>query len=405
MSLVPKFVTARYASTYAITTYDAPFKFVLSHDNIRNSFLNTFVGGNIISSTPLDTAMNPIDGFKKLRVFLSSDETTNIVRKLSEIPNSYVVCPAKSPYRKDKRATKFFSDVLESFGDLEKALPKPKYEGAVVCICELDNKDLALVEMQVVPQDLWDRRALAYVAAFYANQISKGEKWDAIKKVICVNILGGGRADEPHWCDKPHEYKRHYKFQDQLNPTNYIDGIELIQYSIMNTPKIVPDKAQQDWLTFFKNAYAMSEVDVAGQIITPEVLQAFEKVRLRDLPQDVMKAYQVQDKEFAIYADHTAGEIRRAVTAAEQEKKALAQKLAVVEQEKDAERVKAEQEKEALAAATKKAEQKAAALEQKLAEAEQKLAAQVEATPKKQNTVAAKSEQEARMEIDETKAK
>ena len=56
-------------------------------------------------------------------------------------------------------------------------------------VCLLDTGDYAMVEMQVIPQNYWDRRALAYVAAFYGNQLRKGGKWEHhIKKVIGVNI-------------------------------------------------------------------------------------------------------------------------------------------------------------------------------------------------------------------------
>jgi hypothetical protein len=58
------------------------------------------------------------------------------------------------------------------------------------------------------------------VAAFYGNQLRRGDKkkWEQhIKKVIGINILGGGKDDKVS--------KR------------YIDGIELIQYSIMSAPE------------------------------------------------------------------------------------------------------------------------------------------------------------------------
>ena len=70
--------------------------------------------------------------------------------------------------------------------------------------------------MQVLPQNCWDKRALAYVAAFYGNQLRKCEAWKDIRKVIGINILGGGKSDEVHWKGTG-QYERCYKFQDQLH--------------------------------------------------------------------------------------------------------------------------------------------------------------------------------------------
>lgn len=41
----------------------------------------------------------------------------------------------------------------------------------------------------MVPKDYWDRRDLAYIAAFYGNQLRKGEGWHHIKRVIGINVL------------------------------------------------------------------------------------------------------------------------------------------------------------------------------------------------------------------------
>ena len=64
-----------------------------------------------------------------------------------------------------------------NFEDIEKAFPKAKYNGTMDFVCKLANGDFSLVEMQVLPKDNWDERALAYAAAFYGKQIGKGQNW------------------------------------------------------------------------------------------------------------------------------------------------------------------------------------------------------------------------------------
>jgi predicted transposase/invertase (TIGR01784 family) len=176
-------------------------------------------------------------------------------------------------------------------------------------VCQLSTGDYAMVEMQVIPQDHWDRRALAYAAAFYGNQLFKGDEWKHIRRVVGVNILGGGKDNLVHWKDTPGQFIRHYKIQEQLHlPARYIDGIELIQYSIMNARGIsLEEKEMQDWITFFSKAHYMSEEDVHEQITTPAVLRAFELSKIQKLPREVLVSYEEQDRDYDRYSEHTHG--------------------------------------------------------------------------------------------------
>ena len=118
--------------------------------------------------------------------------------------------------------------------------------------------------------------------------------------------------DQAHWTDTPGQYVRHYKVQEQLNkdtpglPQRYIPGLELYQYSIMNAPDNGhPDPEKQDWITFLKRAHRMTQEEVTTSIKTPEVLQAFQKAKLDNLPRKVRKQYVAQDLEFDRYSDLT----------------------------------------------------------------------------------------------------
>lgn len=301
---------------YTTPTYDAAFKWVLSDNNIRPSFFHAFIPGlNIQTSERLDEHMNPIEKLQNLRDFIHKDTTLSTIKKLSG-SGAYVVNPAKSGKKideKDDKATAFLTEMVGRFDEIKTSFPKARYDGTMDFVCQLESGGYALVEMQVIPQDYWDRRALAYVAAFYGNQLSRGKEWKDIRKVIGVNILGGGKDDKVHWSDTPGHFMRHYKFEDQLNGKNrFIDGIELIQYSIMQAPT-VPDREKQDWFTFFKEARYMSEDDVKSKIKTPAVLQAFERAKISKLPQSVQTAYEAEDQEYDRYSQHTAEQVTKGI--------------------------------------------------------------------------------------------
>ena len=180
-------------------------------------------------------------------------------------------------------------------------------------VCKLDNGEFSLVEMQVLPKDYWDERTLAYAALFYGKQLCKGQDWPDIRKVYAINILGGGTREHAHWPETPEQYMRHYRFQEQLHKEScerFIDGIELIQCSVMNAPDALSSEDQnqerRDWITFFKRAALMNEDQVKSEIHTPAVLNAFKMARLSHLPKKVKCQYDAQNELNNQVSQHTA---------------------------------------------------------------------------------------------------
>ena len=231
-----------HSQVYGIATYDALFKYVLSDDNVRPSFFKAFIPGlSIVRSERLDDHMHPVQKLQLLRSFLHLNDTTDTVKRLSSDKTVYIGRKVKKGKKTvdelDQEATDFLNKLLGHFEKIQAAFPEPRYNGTMDFVCELSTGEYTMVEMQVIPEDHWDRRALAYVGAFYGNQLMRGEHFKHIRKVIGINILGGGKNDLRHWSDTPNQYVRHYKIQEQLHtPARYMDGIELIQYSIMNAP-------------------------------------------------------------------------------------------------------------------------------------------------------------------------
>jgi predicted transposase/invertase (TIGR01784 family) len=311
-------LTRSHPQVYGIATYDALFKYVLSEDRIRPSFFKAFIPDlDIVKSERLDDHMQPVQRFQLLRAFLHSEETTETVKRLSKEKTTMFVGRSSKRGREpiheeDKEATAFLQDILGRFEEIQSAFPDSKYNGTMDFVCELSSGDFTMVEMQVIPQDYWDRRALAYVGAFYGNQLMRGEHFKHIKKVIGINILGGGKDNLAHWVETPTQFVRHYKVQEQLHkPARYMDGIEIIQYSIMNAPKANSNQEQQDWITFFKEGHDMTEKDVKKRIKTPAVLEAFKRSKIKELPAKVLKNYEAEDQEYDRYSQFTIEQVAK----------------------------------------------------------------------------------------------
>ncbi len=267
----------------------------------------------IQSSERLDERMSPLQSLQLLSHFLHDKGTSNTVKSLSS-SGAYVVrgrAGRKGSRTKDDNATAFLHEIAGRFEEIRDAFPQPCYDGKMDFACKLSSGEYALVEVQVFPEDDWDRRALTYVAAFYGNQLNKGGQWKHIRKVIGVNILGGGKEKKVAWSDCPGNHMRHYKLEDQLNDKGrFIDGIELIQYSIMHAPAVV-DKEKNDWITFFKKAHEMTQDEVKAQITTPAVLLAFELSKFSALPADVRASYEAEGREYDRYSQHTAEQVSK----------------------------------------------------------------------------------------------
>jgi hypothetical protein len=75
----------------------------------------------------------------------------------------------------------------------------------------------------------------------------------------------------------------------------------------------------KDWLTFLSRAHLMNKEDVAAEIKTPAVLQAFELAEISKLPAEVRASYEAQVNEFDRYSQQTAEEISKATKTAKLE--------------------------------------------------------------------------------------
>jgi predicted transposase/invertase (TIGR01784 family) len=92
------------------------------------------------------------------------------------------------------------------------------------------------------------------------------------------------------------------------------------------------NQERKDWMTFLFRAHEMTEEDVAAQIKTPAVLEAFKLAKLSTLPDDVRAAYEAEVREHDRYAQHKAELIRTAKI--EVARKLLAMNLTVDQIEK-----------------------------------------------------------------------
>lgn len=304
--LQPEYSKEYDSQTYGVATYDALFKKVLSEEDIRSSFLHALLPGvNVLNSERLDDSMNPVKDFQLLRKFVNDNDTLEIVNNLRNSSGIEVRIQSDNTkkFTLNKKGTKFLVEILKNFGDIIRGFPTEDYDGKMDFVCRLDSGEYALVETQIVKQDFWDMRALAYIASFYGKQIRRGGDWRDIKRVIGINILGGGTHIHNPWLNDSNHLLRHYRFQEQINNGSlFLDGLELYQYSLANITKDNLTQEQRDWLIFLREGFTKTTADVE-KIETPAVRRAFERARLDKLSPSEMAAYRKEDEKYRLYSE------------------------------------------------------------------------------------------------------
>jgi predicted transposase/invertase (TIGR01784 family) len=141
-----------------------------------------------------------------------------------------------------------------------------------------------IVEMQVLPEEFFDKRVLYYAAKAYSQQLNKGEKYHKLKPVIFLGILNFKFTTDSHYlsthCIHNIETKEHilrdFRFTFAELPKFNKTELEL---------QTVEDK----WLFFLKNAKKLTAIP---EIIREAAIrEAFEIVNALNWDQETLDLY------------------------------------------------------------------------------------------------------------------
>jgi predicted transposase/invertase (TIGR01784 family) len=279
-------------------TYDRIAKYVLSEDeSVRVDILRAFTGISTLSSaTQLDEHYNPFDPLHNLRKLINSTSSQNLfdtIRNSSTIELSIDGKP-------NKQAPEILRGLSILYGDLSHAFPDGRYRSTVDFLCETDFGYIT-IEFQVAKQDYWDKRALAYIASIYGNQLRPEKDYNQIQNVIGVNLLGDGSA--PYWKDG--DFMRDYTFMNQRGSTHKIPAMRLIQYSLgdvdFNHKDLKENDRLKQWIEFFKSAH---EKETMPPSIDEPVKKAYEMIRVNTLKEKHPDLLKASDEFFASLTEH-----------------------------------------------------------------------------------------------------
>lgn len=150
-------------------------------------------------------------------------------------------------------------------------------------------------EIQLSKLNIWADRALFYISKMYAEQIEKGQKYDALKKCVSISIL-----DFTLFHDQPDFYSVFHILED----TKHFIYTDKMEFHVIELPKL-PKKLRDGcsnielWAKFI-NAEKREEFDMIAEK-DPYIKSAYDQLQI--ISQDKQKRMEYEAREKAI-RDH-----------------------------------------------------------------------------------------------------
>lgn len=155
----------------------------------------------------------------------------------------------------------------------------PQLPGAKESILDVRCHDQThseyIVEMQVLPQEFFDKRVLYYAAKAYSQQIHSGDHYDRLRPVIFLGIINFEFTTDPHYlsahCIHNIETKEHV-LQD-------------FHFTFAELPKFNKTESQlhtveDKWLYFLKYAEKLTTIPaVIGEAAIQDAFEIVNKLR------------------------------------------------------------------------------------------------------------------------------
>lgn len=92
-------------------------------------------------------------------------------------------------------------------------------QGIVDVIVELNNDSKVNIELQVEVLSYWDKRSLFYLSKLFTEGLLSGQKYQKLKKCICISVLGFNLDERP-------ENHKVYRLRDEAGH-EFSDMLEL----------------------------------------------------------------------------------------------------------------------------------------------------------------------------------
>jgi predicted transposase/invertase (TIGR01784 family) len=173
-----------------------------------------------------------------------------------------------------------------------------KKQSIVDVLCKDEKGVQIIIEMQVAPQEGFEKRAQYYAAKAYSRQLNKGKgegsRYKDLKSVIFIAI-----SDNIIFKDKI-SYKSDHIILDKETYANDLKDfsftfIELPKFKITNIDLLT--NIVEKWCFFFKNADKTSESDLRKLVGSDSVIErAYEELNQFNWSEEELRTYDQENK-------------------------------------------------------------------------------------------------------------
>ena len=202
-----------------------------------------------------------------------------------------------------------------------------KKQSVVDVLCKDENGVQLIIEMQVAPQEGFEKRAQYYAAKAYSRQLNKGKKEGAryidLKAVIFIAI-----SDNIIFKDKIFYKSDHI----MLDKESYSHDLKDFSFTFIELPKFkITDinlltNLVEKWCFFFKNADKTSEADLRKLIGSDNVIErAYEELNQFNWTEDELLTYEQETKRIMdnqAAEDYKTNQIKQQIIEAEEKAEA-----------------------------------------------------------------------------------
>lgn len=160
-------------------------------------------------------------------------------------------------------------------------------QGIVDIVVELNNDSKVNIELQVEVLSYWDKRSLFYLSKLFTEGLLSGQKYQKLKKCICISVLGFNLDERP-------ENHKVYRLRDETGH-EFSDMLEL---HVIELNKPLNGTGRMDeWIQLF-NAKTEEELKMLEASTKNEgILEAIREVRGMSLKKTLRALHEARLKE------------------------------------------------------------------------------------------------------------
>ena len=226
-------------------THKGPFRLMMKDSLVRDDFIRTFVpdselvSSKDVSSNGTSSRLLLPDPLEVYETYANLPDIKTVLKQLST--RDLLVDGELQATDLVKELRKLCST------ETDRVLTFEEQEMDVMCEFEYEDQTRGpmLVEIQIIPRDIWQIRKLYYVAAMFNRYLQRRDK---SRCVVGISLIKDSTPPDSH-CPEELEGITHYRFNynnPEINPSDTRSILELVQYPIFSL--FGSNKLNQEWI-------------------------------------------------------------------------------------------------------------------------------------------------------------